>query len=88
MRIFAKLTTFLRKHKLFIFRLEVTKSIVISSNFGPYGNFMIFLASSVASVDESCTKNEQNQICRSRGFLQLLFSSFFCRTGFNDSKPF
>ncbi len=28
------------------------------------------------------------QICRSNGFLQLLFSSFFCRMRFNDSKPF
>ncbi len=32
-------------------------------------------------------KNEQNQICRSKGFLQLLLSSFFCRTRFKDSKP-
>ncbi len=39
-------------------------------------------------MDESCTKNEQNRICRSNVFLQLLFSSFFCRRRFNDSKPF
>ncbi len=62
---------------------------VKAANFGPHGNFGLFLASSVASVDESCTKKtEQNQICRSKVFLQLLFSSFFCRTRFNDSKPF
>ncbi len=39
-------------------------------------------------MDESCAKNEQNQICRSKVFLQLLFFSFFYRTRFNDSKPF
>jgi cadherin EGF LAG seven-pass G-type receptor 1 len=50
---------------------------VKASNFGPSGNFGLFLASSVPSVDESCTKNKQNRICRSKGFLQLLFSSFF-----------
>ncbi len=61
---------------------------VKASNFGPHGNFAIFLASSVTSVDESCAKNEQNWICRSKVFLQILFSSFFCRTFFNDSKLF
>ncbi len=61
---------------------------VRASNFGPHGNFGPFLASSVASLDESCTKNEQNQIFRSKVFLELLFSSFFCRMRFNDSKPF
>jgi hypothetical protein len=60
---------------------------VKASNFGPHGNFGLFSTSSVASVNESCTKNKQNQICRSKVFLQLLFSSFFCRTRFNDSKP-
>ncbi len=50
--------------------------------------FGLFLARSVASVDESCTKNEQNRIYRSKSFLELLFSSFFCRTRFDDSKPF
>jgi hypothetical protein len=57
-------------------------------NFGPHGNFGLFLTSSVASVDEPCTKSEENRICRSEVFLELLFSSFFCRTRFNDSKPF
>jgi hypothetical protein len=61
---------------------------VKASNFGPHGNFGLFLASSVASVDKSCAKNEQNRIRRSKGFLQHLFSSFFCKTRFNDSKPF
>jgi hypothetical protein len=51
-------------------------------------NFGLFLASSVASVDESCTKNEKKQISRFKVFLQLLFSSSFCRTRFNDIKPF
>jgi hypothetical protein len=77
----------------FIFILILPKihyynDTVKGSNFGPHGNFGFFLASSVASVDESCTKNEQNRICRSKVFPQLLFSSFFCRTRFNDSKPF
>jgi hypothetical protein len=35
---------------------------VKASNFGPHGNFGLLLASSVASVDESCTKNEKNRI--------------------------
>jgi hypothetical protein len=55
-------------------------STVKASNFGPHGNIGLFLASSVASVDESCANIEPNRICRSEGFLQLLFSSFFCRT--------
>ncbi len=69
-------------------RLHQAKGTVKASNLGPQGNLGIFLASSVAFVDESCTKNEQNRICRSKGFLKLSFSSFFCRTRFNDSKPF
>jgi hypothetical protein len=39
----------------FFFNLQDT---VKALNFGPHGNFELFLASSVASVDESCTKNE------------------------------
>ncbi len=66
----------------------VREATVKASNFGPHENFGLFLASSVASLDESCTKNEQNQICRSEVYLQLLFASFFCRTRFNDSNPF
>ncbi len=58
------------------------------SNFGPHGNFGPFFASSVASFDESCTKYEQKQIRISYAFLQLLFSSFFSRMRFNDSRPF
>ncbi len=46
-----------------------TARTVKASNFGPFGNFGHFLASSVASVDESRTKNKQNQICRSKVFL-------------------
>ncbi len=47
-----------------------------------------FILSFVASLNESCTKNERNRICRSQVFLQLLFSSFFCRTRLYYSKPF
>jgi hypothetical protein len=68
-------------------RSKLTNITVKVSNFGPHGNFGVFLASSVASMDELCTQNEQNRICRSKVFPQLLFSSFFCRTRFNDSKP-
>jgi hypothetical protein len=67
---------------------NVPLGTIKASNFGPHRNVGLFLASSVSSVDESCTKNEQNRICRFKAFLQLLFSSFFCRTRFNDSKPF
>jgi hypothetical protein len=63
-------------------------STVKAPNFGPHGNVGLFLASSVASADESRTKNEQNRTCRPNVFLQLLFSSFFCRTRFSESKPF
>ncbi len=49
---------------------------------------LLFFESSIASLVEPCTNNEQNQICRSNNFLQLIFSSFFCRTRFDDSKPF
>jgi hypothetical protein len=58
-----------------------------ASNFGPHGNFGLFLGSSVASMDESCTKNEQNRIGRSKVFVYLLYSLFFGRTRFNDTKP-
>ncbi len=61
---------------------------VKAPNFGPHGNFGSFFASSVASLDESCTKYEQTQICRSNVFLQLLFSSLFCKMLFNYSRPF
>jgi hypothetical protein len=39
--------------KLAYLKLKYT---VKASNFGPHGNFGLFLASLVASVDESCTK--------------------------------
>jgi hypothetical protein len=74
--------------QLYIYYSFTIVNTVKASTFGPHGNFGLLLASSVASVVESCTKNEQNQICKSNVFLQLLFSSFFCRTRFNDSKPF
>jgi hypothetical protein len=35
---------------------RTAKNTVKAYNFGPHGNFGLFLASSVASVDESCTK--------------------------------
>jgi hypothetical protein len=50
------------------------KYTVKTSNFGPHENFGPFCESIVASLDESCTKSEQNRICRSKVFLQLLFS--------------
>jgi hypothetical protein len=57
-------------------------------NFGPHGNKRwTFFASSVDSLNESCTKYEQKQICRSNVFLQVLYSPFFGRMRFNDSKP-
>jgi hypothetical protein len=48
------------------------KYTVKASNFGPHRNFGLFLASSIASLDESCNKNEHNRICRSE-----LFSTTF-----------
>ncbi len=47
-----------------------------------------FFASSVASLNESFAKTGQNQICGSKVFPQLLFSSFPCRAHFDDSKSF
>jgi hypothetical protein len=84
----ADLTDFSNFHSLKLFCSKPSDVTVKAPNFGPHGNFGLFLASSVASVDESCTKNEQNRICRSIVFLQLLFTSFFCWTRFNDSKLF
>jgi hypothetical protein len=48
----------------------------------------LYLARSVASLGELCTENEQNRVCKSEVFLQPSISSFFCRTRFDDSKPF
>jgi hypothetical protein len=59
---------------------------VEASNFGPHGNFGLLLARSVASLGESCTKNEQNRVWESYVFLQLSFSSFFWRMRFDDFK--
>ncbi len=68
---------------------QQSKDTVKATNFGPHRNFAsFFFASSAASLDESFTKYEQKQVCRSNVFLQHLFSSFFCRMRFNDSKPF
>jgi hypothetical protein len=63
-----------------------------ASKFVPHGNFGAIPATIVASLGESsimysCAKDEQNQVCKSKVFLQLLFSLFFCRTRFVDSKP-
>jgi hypothetical protein len=69
------------------FCLSLSTSTVKASNLTPHGNFGLFVTSSVTSLDVSCTKNEQDRICRSKVFLQLLFSSFFCRTRFNDRRP-
>jgi hypothetical protein len=41
------------------------RTTVKASNFRPLGNFGPLFASSVASLDESCTKVEQNRIGRS-----------------------
>jgi hypothetical protein len=50
---------------------------VKASNFGHHGNFGPTFEISAASLDESCTRNEQNQIFRSEVFLELLTSSYF-----------
>jgi hypothetical protein len=76
-----------KKHQPELATLDHT-STVKASNFRPHENFGLFLASSVASVDESCTRNEQNRTCRSKVFQQVLSSLFFCRTCFSDSKSF
>jgi hypothetical protein len=70
-------------------RPDAAHDTLEASNFGPHRNFGLFLAfSAVLSLDESCTKKEQNRISRSRVFVKHLFSSFFCRTRFYDSKFF
>jgi hypothetical protein len=51
-------------------------------NFGP------FRARSVASLGELRIKIKQNKVCKSKVFLQLTFSSFFCRTHSDYSKHF
>ncbi len=58
------------------------------SNFGPTVT-LNFLQDPLAAMVELRTKNEQNQIFWSEVFLQLSFSSFFCRTRFDMlySKP-
>jgi hypothetical protein len=40
---------------------RVFRTTVKVSNFGPHGNFGLFLASSVASVDVSCTKKNRTE---------------------------
>jgi hypothetical protein len=42
---------------------------VKASNFGPHGNFLPFLARSVVSLGISCSKNDQNVVCKSNDFL-------------------
>ncbi|MCU0551893.1 MAG: SDR family NAD(P)-dependent oxidoreductase [Leptolyngbya sp. Prado105] len=61
---------------------------VKACNFEPHGNIAFTLTRSIVSLHELSIKHEQNQIWGSKGFLQLLLSSFFCRTRFDDSKPF
>jgi hypothetical protein len=61
---------------------------VKASNFRPHGHFGPFFCKFLVSLDESCTKNEQNRICGSKVFLRLLIFSFFCRTRFDYSNPF
>ncbi len=58
---------------------EVT---IEASNFGPHGNFGPYLASSVASLDESRAKIEKNRVCKSKLFLQISLSSFFLKGAF------
>jgi hypothetical protein len=53
---FQKFIFFFKNFSIFcLFGLNL-KITVRAANFGPHGNFGLFLASSVASVDESCTK--------------------------------
>ncbi len=61
---------------------------VKASNVGPHGKIEPFLVKFVASLGEFCTKNEQNQLCKSKVCLRLVLSYFFCRTRFDNSKPF
>jgi hypothetical protein len=56
--------------------------VIRLSAFERHGNLGPFIASSVASLDVFCAKNEQNEICKSKVF------HFFCRTHFDDSKLF
>jgi hypothetical protein len=56
--------------------LRALTSTTKASNFRPHGNFVLFFASSVASLNESRTKNELNQFLTFEVFLQILFSSF------------
>jgi hypothetical protein len=60
---------------------------VKASHFEPHGNFPRFLTRSVASLG-NYEPNEENRVCKSKFFLQLLFSSFFCMTRYGDKKPF
>jgi hypothetical protein len=50
--------------------------------------FGTFLAESVASSDEECTKNEQNRVCISYVFYNFHFLHFSCRTRFDASKSY
>jgi hypothetical protein len=49
---------------------------VRACNFQSHGNFGPFLASSIVSVDELCTKNEQNRIYEQFS-VTFIFSFFF-----------
>jgi hypothetical protein len=52
----------------------VTEVTVKATNFGHHGDFGSCLASFVAFLDESCNKNEQNRISKSKGYTRLHFS--------------
>jgi hypothetical protein len=63
-------------------------STVKASNFGPPQNFGPFLARSVAFLGALCTRNEHNRVFKSKVFLQLSFSSVFCRSRFDYIKSY
>jgi hypothetical protein len=68
--------------------LFVLYSTVKGSNFGPHGHLGPFLACTVASLDESSTKKKMNRtgFANLKFFLEVLFSSFFRGSRFDDSK--
>jgi hypothetical protein len=54
----------------------MTVDTVKGSNFGPHGNFGFFLASSVASVYESCTKLNRTEFVDLKFFYNFYFLHF------------
>jgi hypothetical protein len=51
--------------------LERERNTVKASNLEPHGNFGLFLASSVASVDESCSKMTRTEFVNLKFFYYL-----------------